>query len=202
MGGGGLATARAYRVSWRDFQERERERQTEMELALHWGCCVTRQMAARSHRPNHAHRGIQGSFPLTYLIHAWPNHTVNWLVESATRWSYRLHAVCLISEVCLKATVTLTTPQLGPTDRASGCLRAQQIDLASVSGPTELVPPEDRDRIQSLKSCFIHTERRWIMSRFVIVIYHRHIPTDLMKNGVFWDVTPCGSCKNRSFGWT
>jgi hypothetical protein len=21
-----------------------------------------------------------------------------------------------------------------------------------------------------------------------------------MKNGVFWDVTPCGSCKNRSFG--
>jgi hypothetical protein len=23
-----------------------------------------------------------------------------------------------------------------------------------------------------------------------------------MKNGVFWDVTPCGSCKNRSFGGT
>jgi hypothetical protein len=21
-----------------------------------------------------------------------------------------------------------------------------------------------------------------------------------MKNGVFWDVTPCGSCKNRHFG--
>jgi hypothetical protein len=21
-----------------------------------------------------------------------------------------------------------------------------------------------------------------------------------MKNSVFWDVTPCGSCKNRSFG--
>jgi hypothetical protein len=21
-----------------------------------------------------------------------------------------------------------------------------------------------------------------------------------MKNGVFWDVTPCGSCKNRRFG--
>jgi hypothetical protein len=21
-----------------------------------------------------------------------------------------------------------------------------------------------------------------------------------MKNGVFWDVTPCGSCKNQSFG--
>jgi hypothetical protein len=23
-----------------------------------------------------------------------------------------------------------------------------------------------------------------------------------MKNDVFWDVTPCGSCKNRSFGGT
>jgi hypothetical protein len=21
-----------------------------------------------------------------------------------------------------------------------------------------------------------------------------------MKNGAFWDVTPCGSCKNRHFG--
>jgi hypothetical protein len=24
----------------------------------------------------------------------------------------------------------------------------------------------------------------------------------LMKNGVFWDVTPCGSCKNRRFEGT
>jgi hypothetical protein len=23
-----------------------------------------------------------------------------------------------------------------------------------------------------------------------------------MKNGVFWDITPCGSCKNRGFGVT
>jgi hypothetical protein len=23
-----------------------------------------------------------------------------------------------------------------------------------------------------------------------------------MKNGVFWDVTPCGSCTNRRFGGT
>jgi hypothetical protein len=21
-----------------------------------------------------------------------------------------------------------------------------------------------------------------------------------LKNGIFWDVTPCGSCKNRRFG--
>jgi hypothetical protein len=24
----------------------------------------------------------------------------------------------------------------------------------------------------------------------------------LLKNGIFWDVTPCGSCKNRRFGGT
>jgi hypothetical protein len=24
----------------------------------------------------------------------------------------------------------------------------------------------------------------------------------IVKNGVFWDVTPCGSCKNRCFGGT
>jgi hypothetical protein len=23
-----------------------------------------------------------------------------------------------------------------------------------------------------------------------------------IRNGVFWDVTPCGSCKNRRFGGT
>jgi hypothetical protein len=26
--------------------------------------------------------------------------------------------------------------------------------------------------------------------------------TFFIKNGVFWDVTPCGSCKNRRFGGT
>jgi hypothetical protein len=26
--------------------------------------------------------------------------------------------------------------------------------------------------------------------------------TVTMKNGVFWDVTPCDSCKNRRFGGT
>jgi hypothetical protein len=27
-------------------------------------------------------------------------------------------------------------------------------------------------------------------------------PTSNLKNGVFWDVTLCGSCKNRRFGGT
>jgi hypothetical protein len=32
------------------------------------------------------------------------------------------------------------------------------------------------------------------------VLHRRHITS--LKNGVFWDVTPCGSCKNRRFGGT
>jgi hypothetical protein len=31
-------------------------------------------------------------------------------------------------------------------------------------------------------------ERRWTQHSFIL------------KNAVFWDVTPCGSCKNRRFG--
>jgi hypothetical protein len=26
--------------------------------------------------------------------------------------------------------------------------------------------------------------------------------TSWLKNGVFWEITPCGSCKNRRFGGT
>jgi hypothetical protein len=36
-------------------------------------------------------------------------------------------------------------------------------------------------------------------------ILHSHRRENLksyMKNGVFWVVTPCGSCKNRRFGGT
>jgi hypothetical protein len=36
------------------------------------------------------------------------------------------------------------------------------------------------------------------------VIYVRFVgfTAVTMKNDVFWDVTPCGSCKNRRFGGT
>jgi hypothetical protein len=33
-------------------------------------------------------------------------------------------------------------------------------------------------------------------------VYHIFKNTSNMKNGVFWDVTPYGSCKNRRFGGT
>jgi hypothetical protein len=33
--------------------------------------------------------------------------------------------------------------------------------------------------------------------RFICYVRFEFITAVTMKNGVFWDVTPCGSCKNR-----
>jgi hypothetical protein len=37
---------------------------------------------------------------------------------------------------------------------------------------------------------------KWNITRFEV------FTAVTVKNGVFWDVTPCGSCKNRHFGGT
>jgi hypothetical protein len=39
----------------------------------------------------------------------------------------------------------------------------------------------------------------WMRNRAPVSAGNR---TKTLKNGVFWDVTPCGSCKNRRFGGT
>jgi hypothetical protein len=43
-----------------------------------------------------------------------------------------------------------------------------------------------------------------ISLNIVVILTHthtrEHINNRIIENGVFWDVTPCGSCKNRSFG--
>jgi hypothetical protein len=36
----------------------------------------------------------------------------------------------------------------------------------------------------------------------ITIVRFEVITAVTMKNGVFWDVTPCGSCKNRRFGGT
>jgi hypothetical protein len=51
---------------------------------------------------------------------------------------------------------------------------------------------------------FVH--RCWKIRRFANWIRF-HVRLEVfkavtMKNGVFWDVTPCGSCKNRRIGGT
>jgi hypothetical protein len=43
---------------------------------------------------------------------------------------------------------------------------------------------------------------RNILSFCYEVCMEEEVKPIVRKNGVFWDVTPCGSCKNRRFGGT
>jgi hypothetical protein len=58
--------------------------------------------------------------------------------------------------------------------------------------------------------CKILKKLRWkinvaviirVLNTFIFVRFEVFMAVT-MKNGVFWDVTPCGSCKNRRFGGT
>jgi hypothetical protein len=69
-----------------------------------------------------------------------------------------------------------------------------------------------------LKSANLYSEQAAILARVIHVMIlqvrsetHKKFNNLLrfevytavtMKNGVFWDVTPCGSCENRRFGGT
>jgi hypothetical protein len=49
----------------------------------------------------------------------------------------------------------------------------------------------------------LHSHRRKTLKSFNLYIVIFEVFTAVtMKNGVFWDVTTCGSCKNRRFGGT
>jgi hypothetical protein len=49
---------------------------------------------------------------------------------------------------------------------------------------------------QGLRASLNSVEKRKVLVRFEV------FTTMTMKNGVFWEVTPCGSCKNRRFRGT
>jgi hypothetical protein len=54
------------------------------------------------------------------------------------------------------------------------------------------------DRISTKALCCVHKfEQQNNITRIFEVF-----ATVTVKNGVFWDVTPCCYCKNRRFGWT
>jgi hypothetical protein len=57
--------------------------------------------------------------------------------------------------------------------------------------------------IRSLETSVLARTTRLIISENDILHVRFEVFTAVtMKNGVFWDVTPCGSCKNRRFGRT
>jgi hypothetical protein len=45
-----------------------------------------------------------------------------------------------------------------------------------------------------------HSHHRENLKSYLLVLFMQHI--SFIKNGVFWDVTPCGSCKNWRFWGT
>jgi hypothetical protein len=52
---------------------------------------------------------------------------------------------------------------------------------------------------EELSASFIKVTRIGELGITLAVTSNRVVP---MKKGVFWDVTPCGSCKNRRYGRT
>jgi hypothetical protein len=63
-------------------------------------------------------------------------------------------------------------------------------------------PPFDSSGLHSSLSVTTD-EGRGILRRITLLHVRFEVFTAVtMKNGVFWDVTPCGSCKNRRFGGT
>jgi hypothetical protein len=71
-----------------------------------------------------------------------------------------------------------------------------------LSGGTQL------HRVSQLVNPITSTERKCALrqagqARFDLLQIRFEVFTAVtMKTGVFWDVTPCGSCKNRRFGGT
>jgi hypothetical protein len=60
-----------------------------------------------------------------------------------------------------------------------------------------------RDRYKDdLNDDPFHPESHWIIWLFIWVGRDRIQTIKIVKNAVFWNVTSCGSCKNRRFGGT
>jgi hypothetical protein len=55
-------------------------------------------------------------------------------------------------------------------------------------------------RIDELGTTLAVTSNRYTLRRMRRLLVTASVVP--MKNGVFWDVTPCGSCKNRRVGGT
>jgi hypothetical protein len=56
---------------------------------------------------------------------------------------------------------------------------------------------ENKRRLNSVYACY-HSVQNFLSSR----VRFEAFTTVTRKNSVFWDVTPCGSCKNRRFEGT
>jgi hypothetical protein len=52
-----------------------------------------------------------------------------------------------------------------------------------------------------VRQLHVHMEHSVLLRAFLYDCVRFEVSTAVtMKNAMFWDVTPCGSCKNRRFG--
>jgi hypothetical protein len=61
--------------------------------------------------------------------------------------------------------------------------------------------PAILDRLREVDEIGTYSQGHTCLHQHVVLI-NKGIEQALMKNGFFWDVTPCGSCKNRRFAGT
>jgi hypothetical protein len=61
-------------------------------------------------------------------------------------------------------------------------------------------PPVREDVVHGQSTCRFFTKGKKDEKK--VAVNHEVCHANTKNNGVFWDVTPCGSCKNRRFGGT
>jgi hypothetical protein len=71
---------------------------------------------------------------------------------------------------------------------------------------SENITPYSRVKVKerSIENYCFHLQGRWNQEKqaasLVFFVRYEVFTAVTIKNGVFWDVAPCGSCKNRRFG--
>jgi hypothetical protein len=66
----------------------------------------------------------------------------------------------------------------------------------------EKIYHNDRSQCTSTTDTDIHMQQKNLVTKAVYYVRLEVFTAVTVKNGVFWVVTPCGSCKNRRFGGT
>jgi hypothetical protein len=119
-----------------------------------------------------------------------------------TNW-VRVYAIVLLQVLGFYPRGTILMEFVTMNKIATGCCRSSINKQKQTPWPLvrERTIPTERSQFHNRKKIRVKRQKQGSKlgagnrkPMFEIVI--------TLKNGVFWDVTPCGCCKNRSFGGT